>query len=314
MLVKRIKTPDSRDMEIPFYDFTRRAFSQLCLHPSWEVKRVVVTDNEKSMMYDIWEACFSIPLDRSEEFTAVIVGCYNMGVFTKAFEADSSRDATLRYMRDFGECIADNARPEFVTIFFLFVHDLSSSSRRNAVSFLTSGYMPLVCRIANAVMRPAYRDQWKACFKEMPKTSRLETYWQTLHNSYLAVECLVDVDSKQVFSEHGQDVARLLATFADFEREVIPPEALLETASRLALQMRSSAEYYSVVRAIHPRLLRIADAQALSVGETRPFGQLLLSVRQAIKMRRSLRSEFVNASHPMCAFETVRFSDRLLYF
>jgi hypothetical protein len=321
MLVKRIKNTDSVDMEtltVTLYKFARQAFSQLCLHPSWKVKRedvdVVVTDDEKSLMYDIWEECFSTPLD-GVQFTAILVGCYSVDVFNKAFEADSSHDATLRHMKDFGEYIANTAPPDFVSIFTLFVENFSLSSRHNAGRFLKSGYMPLVCRIANVMMRPAYLVQWHACVELRANEDHLQNYWKMLDRLYLIVECLVDVDSKEVFTEHGQDVARLLSTFADLERaEVKPSEALLRSARSLALRMRSSAEYYSVIRAMRPQLIRVADAQVLSEGGTRPFGQLLLSVRQAIEMRRRWRPEFVNTSHPMCAFETVGFSDHLPFF
>jgi hypothetical protein len=37
------------------------------------------------------------------------------------------------------------------------------------------------------------------------------------YTAYFIVECLIDVDSKKMFTEHEKDVVRLLSTFADFE-------------------------------------------------------------------------------------------------
>jgi hypothetical protein len=117
----------------------------------------------------------------------------------------------------------------------------------------------------------------------------------------------VDVDSKLVFTEYGAHLAKLLSTLAVLELEQVTTiqmvqseksTALFASARDLGLRMKSSLEFYSVIRVMKPRFIRIKAASS-------PLGSLLVSTRQAIVARRAARQMFVKNEHPLCAFPTV---------
>jgi hypothetical protein len=188
-----------------------------------------------------------------------------------------------------------------VVVFTMFVDKFSSYSSPSRL--LMAGYIVPICKIGRAVARHGYTRKWMERFTDSEGEDCMDRYWETLTNLLNAANRLVNIDSKQVFTDYGAHLAKLLYAASVLEKVQNPQSqesiTFFRSARMLALCLNSSLDFYSVIRVIRPRFIPAAAAS------TSPLGGMLSSLQLAILVKRRVRHLFLNEEHAMCAFPTV---------